>query len=138
MTRTRKERLQLLFQLKTDPQGFEKRAHKAISKLLELKTNPQTFDELDKRAREKALKAREAIFKQNWQFVVRMLEALKPKFIPFPEQVAAAYGWLFPRYGTERYSGIDKEKGRRHVPGERQQDVPTVYTGVSQAWIAAV
>ena len=64
---TRQERLRLLLELKTDPQGFENRAHEAISKLLELKTNPP---ELDERAREE----REAIFKENWQFMEQVLE----------------------------------------------------------------
>ena len=90
---TRQERLRLLLELKMDPQGFEKRAHEAMSKLLELETNPP---ELDERAREE----REAIFKENWQFLAQVLEALKSKgFMPFPEKVAAAYARLFPVHG---------------------------------------
>ena len=51
---TRKERQRALLQLKMDPQGFEKRAHEAISKLLDLKiTDSQKFNKLEKRAREK-------------------------------------------------------------------------------------
>ena len=94
---TRQERLRLLLELKMDPQGFEKRAHEAISKLLELKTNPPEL--LDGSAPE-----REAIFKDNWQFLAQVLETLKSKeFVPFHEKVAAAFVWLFAAHvGRDR------------------------------------
>jgi hypothetical protein len=86
---THKERQQLRLQWKMDPQGFEKRAHEAMSKLLELVTN---LPELDERTREE----REAIFKENWQFLAQVLETLKSKeFIPFHEKVGAAFTQLF-------------------------------------------
>jgi hypothetical protein len=94
---THKERQQLRLQWKMDPQGFEKRAHEAMSKLLELETN---LPELDERTREE----REAIFKENWQFLAQVLETLKSKeFILFHEKVATAYTRLFSAHvGRDR------------------------------------